>query len=193
MRWYCKVMIVAAVAWAFVEMSTARQPPLGGGGFTGKASPITPSIFQSENVKKELKLTDEQLGKIPDAVMKGLAEVLNEKQMKRLKEINLQLRGARAFSDAAVQKDLKISADQAENIKLILADADKELAALAKDMQKDIEAGNFKNLAIMRDKMNALNKDLRDRVFSVLTADQKRNWQDMIGDDFKLEQPKKGL
>jgi hypothetical protein len=122
MRWHYKVMILVALGFVVVQLSTA-QPPLIGG-MAGKGGPsVTPSIFQNESVKKELKLTDEQLAKIPDAVMKALGEVLDKGQMKRLQQINLQLKGPRAFADPTVQKQLKIGDDQADNIKLILADA----------------------------------------------------------------------
>jgi hypothetical protein len=193
MRWHCKAMIVAVMALVAVGLSTAQQPQFGGFGGFGKGPTNPATLLQNESVKKELRLTDEQLAKIPDAVMKALGEVLDAEQLKRLKQIDLQLKGPRAFADANVQTSLKMNAEQKDNIKSILADADKELAEIRKEMQKEIQAGNFQALQAMNEKMTTINKDLQSRVSSVLTPDQKRNWQEMIGDEFKIEQPKFGF
>ena len=74
MRWSFKAMVLAALAFVVVELSTAQQPAQTGGFGKGASNPAT--LIQNEGVKKELRLTDEQLAKVPDAIMKALAEVL---------------------------------------------------------------------------------------------------------------------
>jgi hypothetical protein len=184
MRWQVKVMVLAVLGFVTVGLSTAQQPFGGFGGFTkGPSGPA--ALIQNESVKKELRLTDEQAAKIPDAVMKALGEVLDPDQMKRFKQIDLQVKGAKAFADPAVQTSLKMTNDQKDNIKSILAESDMELVTLAKEL-----AGGGADFKGMRDKMAAITKETKDRVNSVLTGDQKRMWQEMIGDEFKLEAPR---
>jgi hypothetical protein len=187
MRWYFKVAILAAIALIGVGLGTAQQPPFGGfGGFTkGPTNPAT--LAQMESVKKELRLSDEQVAKIPSAIMKALAEVLDADQLKRLKQIDLQVKGAKAFVEPAVQDGLKITSEQKDIIQTILADADRETEAVNKEMQKEFKTGNFKSLQSMRDKMTAIARESKERCNSVLTADQRRMWQEMIGDEFKIE------
>src|SRR5437016_3357731 len=130
MRWYYKVLIVAAVGWVAVELSAARQPPLGGlSGMGGKGTATPAQLISYDTVKKE-------------------------------------------------------------HIDLIVTDSEGQLAELYKELQKDVGNGNLKGIEAVRDKMTAVNKDMKDRINSVLTADQKRNWQEMIGDEFKLDPTK---
>ena len=131
-------------------------------------------------MKKELGLSDEQFAKVPDAVLKALAEVLDDKQMKRLRQIELQQRGTQAFLDAKVQKELKISDEQKGNIKTILEDSRKEIA----EFFKDAKGGDFQGL---REKMTSLRKETTEKVQNVLSSDQKKAWKQLLGEEFKME------
>jgi hypothetical protein len=150
-----------------------------GGGGGGGAGSLT--LINNPQVKKELEITDEQLEKVPDAVQKALAEVLNEKQLKRLRQIELQQRGVRAFNDPKVQAQLKITDEQKENIKTIIDDSGKETAELFREAKG---AGGFGGI---REKMTALDKETSEKVQGVLTADQRKQWKQVIGAEFKLE------
>src|SRR5436305_637179 len=86
---------------------TVKRASMGRG---GRTDPVM--ALNTASVKRELDLTDEQSAKIPEAVMKALAEVLNEKQFSRLKQIELQQRSTRAFSDPNVQDALILNGDQ---------------------------------------------------------------------------------
>src|SRR5205085_3611903 len=101
----------------------------GFGGFGAKGgNQDAYTLLRNEQVKKELGVTEEQVEKIPAAVLKALSGVLDEKQMTRLRQIELQQRGTQAFLDASVQKDLHITPEQTANIKTILDDFRKEQA-----------------------------------------------------------------
>ena len=41
----------------------------------------------------------------------------------------------------------------------------------------------------LKDKITSIRKDTKDRCTEVLTAEQRRTWQDMLGDDFKMDTP----
>ena len=158
----------------------------GFGGFGGKGGAMNSlTLINNEQVKKELDITQEQLDKVPDAIQKALADVLNDKQLKRLRQIDLQTRGVAAFSDAKVKKDLKITDEQTESIKTIVDDSVKERQELFKEAQ----GGNFQGI---QEKMTALTKETQEKAQGVLSADQRKQWKQMIGEEFKLDTPNFG-
>ncbi len=164
----------------------AQKKRFGGGGFgfggfgAVQTSPI--ALINNEQVQKELDITPEQLEKVPEAIDKALAEVLNPKQSARLRQISLQLRGPRAFTDAKVQKDLKMTEEQVTSVKSILDDSTKEAAEIRKEAQAQGDfQGSFQKIA-------TLNKETAEKVQGILTADQRKQWKQMTGEEFKLEQ-----
>jgi len=158
----------------------------GFGGFGGKGGTAisTLTLLNNEQVQKELEVTPEQLEKVPDAVQKALAEVLNAKQATRLRQIDLQVRGVNAFNDSKVQSQLKITDEQKENIKTIITESGKERQELAKEAFGG--GGDFKSF---QEKSTALDKETNEKIQGVLTADQRKQWKQMTGDEFKLNTP----
>jgi hypothetical protein len=155
-----------------------------GGGFAGgQQSPL--NMLNRAEVKKELDLTDEQVEKLPAEVLLAISKVLNEKQYKRFKQIELQQRGNNAFKDTAVQKQLKVTDDQAKNISSLLEDSAKESAELL----KGLKGGGTEGFKGIREKQENIRKETRDKIFTVLTKDQRSAWREMIGEEFKLQQP----
>jgi hypothetical protein len=197
---------LAALVGAFLVVSLVggQQPGGGfgkggfGGGFGGAALQQDPvALLRLDQVKKELNVTDEQSEKIPEAVMKGLSGVLNDKQMTRLRQIELQLKKNSAYLDAHVQKELKITAEQKTSIKTILDDSAKErtdilaaggAGAGGKGGKGGKGAGGGFGGGANAEKLAAIDKEAADKVDLVLTADQRRAFKSMIGDEFKLEQ-----
>jgi hypothetical protein len=177
---------LAALAAAFVVVGlVGGQQPGGFGGKGGKgfggATLDAYALLRIDQVKKELGVTDEQVEKIPAAVLKALSGVLDDKQLTRLKQIELQQRGSQALIDPLVQKQLKITTEQSGSIKTIIEDSRKELA----EIFKEAKGGGFQGI---QEKMAAARKETNEKVQGVLSADQKRAYKDMLGDEFKLEQ-----
>src|ERR1700676_4777265 len=79
----------------------------GGFGFGAQNDPVT--LLRRADVKKELDLSEEQLEKLPSAVMKAIGEVLTDKQMARFRQLDLQKRDTAAFKDEKIRKELKIT------------------------------------------------------------------------------------
>jgi hypothetical protein len=95
MRVAGKIMLFGA-ALLLVAYAAAPAQQFGGGGFGGFGGgqqDIT-TLLRNASVKKEIKLTDEQLEKVPAAVLKALGDVLTPEQLTRLKQIDLQQRRA---------------------------------------------------------------------------------------------------
>jgi hypothetical protein len=125
-------------------------------------------------------------------VLTKLAEdTLKPEQVKRLKQIELQVGGTRALvSNADVQKALKLTESQIGEIKAINEDAQKDAMevrkAAGKDREKQKEA---------QTKVAEINKDAAEKSLNKLTPDQKKQWIDMTGPkfDLKIEMKGKGL
>lgn len=177
MRLFSSVIMTVSVAIVLASLTTGQEPRRPGG-FQGPGSDPG-QILKNENVQKELKLTEEQLKKYEELQKKALADALTPEQLKRLKQIQLQQRGMRAFQDPEVQTALKLSEDQKEKIKTISEDADKDRRELFKGA---VGGGNREELT---KKITAYNKEVMDKTTSVLNDDQKKAWKDMLGEPFE--------
>jgi len=158
------------------------QQPFGGrfGGGGAGSDPL--ALLRNDQVRKELDLTDEQVEQLPDAVMKALKGVLNDKQVARLKEIQLQQRGSQAFKDKQIQSALKMTDEQVQSVSTILDDAGKELREMFKGGR-----GGFNKES--QEKMQNLRKETTEKVQGVLTSDQRKAYKQMLGEEFKMETP----
>jgi Spy/CpxP family protein refolding chaperone len=134
MRAWGRILGIAAVAAVCAGLA-GGQPPFQGGFGKGKGGDYF-TLLQNAQIKGELKLTDQQIEKLPAAALKALAEVLDQKQLARLREISLQFRGNAAYLDPEVKKELKITDDQAGKIKAALE-------TQAKEQQAMFESGGF--------------------------------------------------
>jgi hypothetical protein len=198
MRWHFKVMLAVIVGFIGLDLALGQLPmQLGSlGGLVGKDARTDPlTLLRNASVKKELRLTDDQAGKVEDAVWEALSKVLDHEQLKRLKQIDLQQRDYLAFGDPRLQEALKLTKDQKENIKIILADAERELKGMMDSIKGAFTGGvaggkgggAFQGIG---DKVTSIRKETRERCTEVLTSDQKRMWEEMVGDEFKIELPK---
>jgi hypothetical protein len=120
---------------------------------------------------------------VADETKAGLKGVLKPDQEKRLNQIFLQTRGVSAFADADVQKKLKLSDDQKEKLKTIADDSQKDLAEIFQGLRgADAEARQ----EAMK-KIAAIRKEAMDKAKDVLSADQKKDWEDMTGKPFTVQ------
>jgi hypothetical protein len=104
-------------------------------------------------------------------------------QVKRLKEISLQLRGPQAYTDAEVAKALALSDAQKDKIQAICSDEEKKM--------KDIVArernwfGGSSSAAEWKARQS-LQKETNDKAAAILTDAQKKTWQDLTGKPFEV-------
>lgn len=105
---------------------------------------------------------------------------LTADQSKRLKQIGLQAQGAEAYSDPEVQKALKLTDKQKEEIKTIQKDAQKDM----EDMFRDLQGGDRQEIA---KKMQEHQKATNQKVVAVLSEDQKKAWKKLVGAPFELK------
>jgi hypothetical protein len=191
MRRYTLYFFCCAAALLVLAMGSEAQTGKGKGGGrggfgvgAGGNDPL--ALLRRDDVKKELDVTTEQMDKLPGAVLKAIGEVLNDKQMTRFRQLDLQKKDTAAFKDDKIRKELKFTDSQVKAVDEILAESAKE----AKDLFKN--AQESKDLKGAREKVTALNKETKEKLFGVLSADQKTTYKQMIGDEFKFEQTRGG-
>jgi hypothetical protein len=177
-RWLLVAGVTALSVSSVLAQGQGGFPGFGGPG-RGTADPA--SLLRNPQVIKELDLSEEQLKQVPEAVMDALSKVLEPKQMKRLQQIQLQQRGVAALQDARVQKQLNLTADQKETISTIMDESAKELKEM---MEGARQGGNFREVL---QKVATMRKETNERVREVLTDTQKKQWEDMQGEEFKME------
>src|SRR5262249_47297403 len=114
---------------------------------------------------------------VSEETLKAAGDILKPEQVKRLKQIELQQAGARAFTRAEVQKELALKDDQKEKIKTINDDAAKETRELN-------QGGNAQG---NREKLAALRKQTMEKIDAVLTDEQKKSWKEMTGEPFAMQ------
>ncbi len=202
-----RLMVLAFLVLGLVVSSGWAQPQRGGrgGGQGMMANPVM--LLSQPSVQKELNISDEQKQQLQEAATKlrhapppdvsnlspserqekmqemaregerTAAKILHRDQMKRLKEISLQVRGAGAFSDPEVAKALDLTDEQKEKIKTSLSEG--------RGQRPQGAPGGDPQAA--RKRVEEMRKANLDKVMTVLTADQKTKWKEMTGEPFKGE------
>ena len=158
-------------------------------------------LVENKDVQKELKLSDDQvkslavlsrqyteglkgLGfqdlekrkKVVESTQKGLSEVLQDVQTRRLKQLEWQQRGASAFLDPQLAKDLSLTTEQQGAIaKSLQGIGPKWIAVIqgAKGNQPEIQK-----------RLDELNRGVVADIVKGLTAEQQAKWGELTGTPF---------
>jgi hypothetical protein len=137
-----------------------------------------------ESVKQ--KLSDKEGNEKLEAVAKEaeaetaklVKESFEPEQAKRFKQIERQLAGLSALTYEDVALELKLTDDQKNEMKKIVDTITKETRDLLKG-----KSGEKRKAA--REKGRALRQDALDKATSLLSADQKKQWKEMLGTPFE--------
>jgi Spy/CpxP family protein refolding chaperone len=204
-------MVVTVLTMA-VLIPAMAQPPAGrpGGPFGGRLGGpmLMVGLLRSPQVQQELKLTDqqrqrlEQLGEQWREKMRGLrdlppeerrqkvqgmraevekqlSQILNEQQMKRLKQIALQVEGYAALERPEIAEQVGLTKEQRQKIRDILRQAGEKRREAFQQGQGDRQA------AFQR--MREIRQWVDGEIEKLLTAEQKKKWQELVGAPFKFE------
>jgi hypothetical protein len=128
----------------------------------------------------------QELGKAAsEEILKDLEDTLKPEQTKRLKEIELQVRGMQALLDPDVATALTLSDAQKEKIKSIEDDLTAEMRSLRPAGGPGGGGGGGAGGNPFQ-KMQALRKEATKKALGVLTDAQKKTWQEMTGKPFEM-------
>jgi Spy/CpxP family protein refolding chaperone len=204
----------ATTASAQVRKGAGQFGPGQGRGMMMMGGGGTGMLLANPGVQKELKLTEEQRGKVEtwareqrekmmglrDAspeerrelmtkmesdTKKAIAEFLKPEQSKRLDQIRIQNMGLAAFEDETVDSALKITDDQKDKIRSIQQDG---MAA----MRELFQGGGDR--AGMMQKITEMRKDMFNKAVALLTSEQKTAWNEVIGEPFEVTfQPRRNI
>ena len=206
-RW----MAVSLLTMALLLPAMA-QPPAGrpGGPFGGRfgGPMLMLGLLRNQQVQQELKLTHqqkqqiEQLGEQWREKMRGLrdltpeerrqkvqgmraelekqlSQILNEQQMKRLKQIALQVEGYAALERPEVAERVGLTKEQRQKIRDILRQA-------AEKRREAFQQGRSDRQAAFQ-RMREIRQWVDGEIEKLLTPEQKKKWQELIGEPFKFE------
>jgi len=146
-----------------------------GGGGNGGGAGTNGGTVDREAMMKAMQEQREQ-------THKDLAAILNEGQMKRLGEIQVQLQGNRAILNADVQKQLGMTSDQIQKIKDLQTKQQEANQSLRQKMQSQ-EMTREEAQAAMQKNNTAMN----DELGKILTADQTAKLKSIGGKEFKAD------
>ena len=169
----------------------------------GRGSSLPPPFFRphgigllylafQDSVRLEIGLTDEQVAGLEriakarrentadwdDAEVEvALAELLDAGQIRRLRQIALQYRGAHALIDSDVAETLGLTTDQTDDIRAELDDARQRMWAII----------GFGPDPDWRGKSRHFWAGVGDRILAILTPEQRSAWADQLGEPFSGE------
>jgi hypothetical protein len=135
--------------------------------------------------EEQRKERTEKMAKLTEETKAAIGTVLNAEQAKRLGQIDYQMMGMAAYSDADVQKKMSFTDAQKETVKATVEAYQKDRAELMKDVPRggrQPSEEDQKKFADLRKKGVALGKEAEEKIVAVLTDDQKKIWTDMIGE-----------
>lgn len=181
----------------------------GKGGFGGGFGSPT-AFYENKDVQKDLKMDTKQVAKIEELakrykdatgelkgkeaftkvrevrteVQKELDSVVTEAQKNRVKQLQLQQRGAGALVSETNKKELGLSDDQVSKIQEVLKTSREKQSELSKGF-KDDQEGTRKKLAELR-------KETLANAVKVLTPEQQKSWAQMTGPAFEGTLPAAG-
>ncbi|TWU49373.1 hypothetical protein [Rubripirellula reticaptiva] len=112
-----------------------------------------------------------------------LEEVLFPEQLDRLKEISLQVQGSQALGNTEVAKELGISAEQKSKLEEVRETLRSEMQTKMREAMSNRDAGGGTG---MREMFTKIQEEMDEKVFAVLTADQKAEFEKMKGKKFDM-------
>lgn len=109
-----------------------------------------------------------------------LEELLLPEQLERLDQIALQAQGAAALVTPEVAEKLGLSAETNEAMKKVME------GSIAQGQEMMATAMRDRDFDSVREKVQAMRKELEEKLVSQLSSDQKAKFEELKGDPFEL-------
>lgn len=156
------------------------------------AAAIKDAAGDEDKRKEAMTARLKDVEKLNTEIRKTVENVLTADQKKRLKQIALQMTGVRAIVNEAVAAELKLSDDQKAKVKGIMDE-------YSKGVQEGVGKNGFpkgdidkEKVAENRKKRVQLTQAADAGIEGVLTADQKKQWKEMLGEPFDRTKLRQG-
>jgi hypothetical protein len=142
--------------------------------------------------KKFAKLMLDSTMESREKVNKAIPDVLSDKQIKRLHQIELQVNILPSLNKPEIQKELKFTDKQKTKIKDISDGLKQDIAEAAKGALADTPQRPLEKLRKGAETVQTIKKlteAASDKALNTLTDEQKSTWKEMTGKkfDFKLD------
>ncbi len=144
-----------------------------------ETGPFLDSLAESGQ-EREKKLSEHKKN-AQEKLAKNLKELLQPGQRDRLRQVTLQQEGGFALGQEDVRKELKITQEQVRKFMAVVQELHKKVELLVKEAQS---GGKPEEI---RPKIEQLRKDHAKKLEAVLTDAQKKQWKELLGPPFELE------
>lgn len=134
-------------------------------------------------VMDEMRKMGEELA---TAAKEAAGKALTDDQKKRLKQIDYQRMGLRAFANEEVVKALKITDEQKEKLKGISDEVQKEMQDLRQEFFGGGGPPDMEKMAEWQKKQKVITDEATDKAMKAMTDDQKKAWKEMTGAPFDV-------
>jgi hypothetical protein len=123
-------------------------------------------------------------------VQKEVEEVILPHQLKRLKEIRVQILGLRALEDAEIVKELGITEAQKEKFAAVREQVREQMQGAMegfRDLRDLSQEEREARMAEMRERMTKTRQEVEAKTLGVLTDAQKKAFEQMKGKPFEID------
>jgi Spy/CpxP family protein refolding chaperone len=154
------------------------------------------SLLRSERVQKDLKLTEEQKVQVlalsmdardPRALGKKVGELLTPIQVRRLKQIRLQVEGPAAINSHEVATALGLTKEQRQKLKSLQEEVVVKMREVSLAMRGLTTDEKRAKMPEVLDKMHDFRKETMERTLDVLTPEQRTKLEKLQGQKLDLD------
>jgi Spy/CpxP family protein refolding chaperone len=134
--------------------------------------------------QEQMAKRQELMKPINEEAMKSAKKILKDEQYTRLTQIEIQQRGAMAFTDKEIAKKLSVTEEQTTKIKTLMADMQAEQREIMQSAGDDRQGA-------MR-KSQELRAETSKKVMALMSDDQKKTWKELTGEPYTVVMPQRG-
>ena len=111
--------------------------------------------------------------------LRSAGDILNQNQMTRYHQLEVQRQGVNALSDPDVRRRLILTEDQSRRLADLARRYDRETREILRSQDRDAATRRYNDYV----------RDTRERVSAILNASQRRIWEQMTGQPYNFSPP----
>ncbi|MFO0808387.1 MAG: hypothetical protein U0746_07175 [Gemmataceae bacterium] len=146
--------------------------------------------------------TQELTATVNGETLTAIGDMMKPEQLTRLKQIELQRAAAAGYARKEIQTALKLSDEQKDKVKTLVADYEKQMQELVGARGQGGQGGQGKGgqgkggqgkggqggrgLGANQEKVTALRKEVAEKFVALLDDSQKKTWKGLTGEPFEV-------